>query len=333
MTKTNADFPKLLQAFFTDRLMRQRDASPHTIASYRDTFRLFLGFAQKRLKKAPSEIEIEDLDTPFIGAFLEHLEKDRGNSARSRNVRLAAIHSFFGYVSLHEPSHGALAQRILAIPSKKYKQRQIEFLTQSEVEALLEAPDQNTWAGRRDRTLMLVAVQTGIRVSELTNLCCKDIVLGNGAHLRCTGKGRKERCIPLRNEVQAALKAWLRERDADLSEPLFPNARNGRLSRDGVQYILNKHAATASQRYPSLKKKRISPHVLRHSTAMDLLQHGVDRTVIALWLGHESIDTTQVYLHADLKLKEKALAKTNPLKGRVGRYRPDDQLLDFLKNL
>jgi integrase/recombinase XerD len=331
--KTNADFPKLLQAFFTDRLMHQRNASQNTIASYRDTFRLFLGFAQQRLKKAPSEIGIEDLDTPFIGAFLDHLEKDRGNSARSRNVRLAAIHSFFQYVSLHEPCHGALAQRILAIPSKKYKQRQIEFLTRSEVEALLEAPDQNTWAGRRDRTLMLVAAQTGIRVSELTNLCCKDIVLGNGAHLRCTGKGRKERCVPLRNEAEASLKAWLCERDADLSEPLFPNARNGRLSRDGVQYILSKHAATASQRYPSLKKKRISPHVLRHSTAMDLLQHGVDRTVIALWLGHESIDTTQVYLHADLKLKEKALAKTNPLKGRFGRYRPDDQLLDFLKNL
>ena len=333
MIKTNADFPKLLQAFFTDRLIRQRDASQNTIASYRDAFRLFLGFAQQRLKKAPSEIEIEDLDTPFIGAFLDHLEKDRGNSARSRNVRLAAIHSFFRYVALHEPSHGALAQRILAIPSKKYKQRQIEFLTRSEVEALLEAPDQNTWAGRRDRTLMLVVVQTGIRVSELTNLSCKDIVLGNGAHLRCTGKGRKERCVPLRKEAQAALKAWLLERDADLSEPLFPNARNGRLSRDGVQYILSKHAATGSQRYPSLKKKRISPHVLRHSTAMDLLQHGVDRTVIALWLGHESIDTTQVYFHADLKLKEKALAKTNPLKGRFSRYRPDDQLLDFLKNL
>ncbi|MCK4488286.1 MAG: site-specific integrase, partial [Desulfobacterales bacterium] len=258
--KTNADFPRLLQAFFTDRLMRQRKASQHTIASYRDTFRLLLGFAQQRLKKVPSKLAIEDLDAPFIGAFLDHLERGRGNNARSRNVRLAAIHSFFQYVALHEPSHSALAQRILAIPSKRYKRRQIEFLTRSEIDALLAAPDRDTWTGRRDRALMLVTVQTGLRVSELTGLCCQDIVLGAGAHVRCTGKGRKERCTPLRKEAVATLRAWLRERNADPSDPLFPNARGGPLSPDGVQYLLDKHIATASQQCPSLKKKRVSPH-------------------------------------------------------------------------
>jgi len=333
MMKTNTEFPKVLQAFFTDRLMHQRRASPHTIASYRDTFRLLLGFAKQRLKKAPSNLGIEDLDTPFIGAFLDHLEKDRGNSARSRNVRLAAIHSFFRYVALQEPSHSALAQRILAIPSKRYKRIQIEFLARSEIDALLAAPDQNTWSGRRDRALMLVMVQTGLRVSELIALRCQDIVLGTGAHVRCTGKGRKERCTPLRKEVVATLRAWLRERNADPSEPLFPNARGGPLSSDGVQYLLNKHIATACQQCPSLKKKKVSPHVLRHTAAMDLLQHGVDRSVIALWLGHESVETTQIYMHANLELKEKALAKTVPLNVRPGRYRPDDQLLAFLQSL
>ena len=268
MTKTNADFPKLLQAFFTDRLLRQRNASQNTIASYRDTFRLLLGFATQLLKKAPSNLAIEDLDTPFIGAFLEHLEKDRGNSARSRNVRLAAIHSFFRYIALQEPSHSALAQRILAIPSKRYKRRQIEFLTRPEIDALLAAPDQNTWAGRRDRALMLVMVQTGLRVSELIALRCLDIVLDTGAHVRCTGKGRKERCTPLRKEAVATLRAWLRERNADSSEPLFPNARGGPLSSDGVQYLLNKHIATSSQQCTSLKKKKVSPHVLRHTAVI-----------------------------------------------------------------
>jgi site-specific recombinase XerD len=331
--KITAGFPALLQAFFTDRLMRQRKASPHTIASHRDAFRLLLGFAQQRLNKVPSKLAIEDLDTPFIGAFLDHLENDRGNSARSRNVRLAAIHSFFRFVALEEPSHSALAQRVLAIPTKRYTQRQIEFLTRSEVDALLAAPDRDTWAGRRDWTLILVAVQTGLRVSELTGLCCKDITVGTGAHLRCTGKGRKERCVPLRKEAVNALRAWLREQDAHPEEPLFPNARGGHLSSDGVQYLLAKHAAVARKQCPSLKKKRVSPHVLRHTTAMDLLQHGVDRSVIALWLGHETVDTTQMYIHANLQLKEKALAKTSQLHVSIGRYRPDDQLLAFLQSL
>ncbi len=331
--RINAEFPELLQAFFTDRLINQRKASQHTISSYRDTFRLFLGFAAQKLKKVPSKVYFEDLDTTFIGAFLDYLEKDRNNSARSRNVRLAAIHSFFNYVAINEPCHGALAQRILAIPGKRYKRKQVVFLSRCEVNALLEAPDLETWTGRRDRALLLVMVQTGLRVSELTALRCQDIVLGPGSHVRCTGKGRKERCTPLRKETVATLRAWLSKRNVDPSEPLFPNIRGGFLSSDGVQYLLNKHRATASQQCLSLKKKKVSPHVLRHTAAMDLLQHGVGSSVIALWLGHESVETTQIYIHADLELKEKALAKTTPLNLKSGRYRPDDHLLTFLQSL
>jgi site-specific recombinase XerD len=331
--KTDADFPSVLQAFFTDRLLHQRQASPHTIASYRDTFRLFLGFAEKCLKKAPSALRIKDLDTLLIGAFLDHLEKERGNKARSRNVRLAALHSFFRYVALHEPDMSAVAQRILAIPAKRYHRKQIQFLTRSEIDALIAVPDQNTWAGRRDRTLMLVAVQTGLRLSELIGLRCEDVVFGVGAHVKCTGKGRKERCTPLRRETTAALRAWLLERNGRPGDPVFPNGRGRVLSSDGVEYILAKHVATAGQRCPGLQKKRITPHVLRHTAAMELLQSGVDRSVIALWLGHESMETTQIYLHADLELKERALAKTSPLGAPTRRYRPDDKLLAFLKSL
>jgi site-specific recombinase XerD len=322
--KTNGDFPFLLQAFFSDRLMRQRQASAHTIASYRDTFRMLLVFAEQRLKKPPSTLRLEDLDTPFIGAFLDHLEKERGNSARSRNVRLAAIHSFFRYVALHDPLHGALAQRVLAMPIKRYHRKQIQFLTRPEIDALMAAPDQNTWAGRRDQTLLLVAVQTGFRVSELIGLRCENVTLGTGAHLRCTGKGRKERCTPLRRETAAALRAWLLERNGQSKDPVFPSARGHALSPDGVAYVLAKYVRIARQQCSSLEKKRVTPHVLRHTAAMELLQSGVDRSVIALWLGHESMETTQMYLHADLELKEQALAKTSPFGIKMRRYRPDD---------
>jgi site-specific recombinase XerD len=331
--KTENEFPALLEAFFTDRLCHQRQASPHTIASYRDTFCLLLGFAKEHLKKEPSALTITDLDTPFLGAFLDHLEQERGNTARSRNVRLAALHSFFRYVALHKPEMSALAQRVLAMPSKRYHRTQIHFLTRPEIEALLAVPDQKRWAGRRDRALLLVAVQTGLRVSELTGLCCQDVVLGTGAHLRCTGKGRKERCTPLRREAAATLQAWLRERNGRPSDPLFPNARGRALSPEGVEYLLAKHMEAARETCPSLEKKRVTPHVLRHTVAMELLQNGVDRSVIALWLGHESMETTQMYLHADLELKEKALAKAAPLGIKIRRYRPDDKLLAFLKGL
>ena len=330
---TLANFPGLLEAFFTDRLMRQRQASPHTIASYRDTFRLLLEFVSLRLKKAPSAFLLDDLDAPLIGAFLDHLERERGISARSRNVRLAAIHSFFKYAAFHQPAHSALIQRVLAMPSKRYDKSAIEFLSRSEIDALVAAADQQTWIGRRDRALLLLAVQSGLRVSELVGLRCQDVVLGSGAHVRCQGKGRKERCTPLRKETVTLLRAWLHEQNGPPANPLFPNVRGGQLSRDAVEDLLAKHVRTASLRCASLKQKRVSPHVLRHTAAMDLLQHGVDRSVIALWLGHESVETTQMYLHANLQLKEAALARTAPLNVRAGRYRPGDRLLAFLKSL
>jgi integrase/recombinase XerD len=329
----SGDLSRLLQTFFTDRMMHQRRASPHTIASYRDTFRLLLGFAQQHIKKAPTELAITDLDAPFVSAFLNHIEKDRGVTPRSRNVRLAAIHSFFRYVALEEPSHSAVTQRVLAMPGKRYTRRQVEFLSGSEVDAFLAAPDRTKWTGRRDHALLLLAVQTGLRCSELTALRLEDAVLGSGAHVRCQGKGRKERCTPLRKDTVAVLRAWIRERGNDETAPLFPSARGGHLGRDGVQDIVTKHVAIARHRCPSLTTKRVTPHVLRHSAAMTLLQHGVDRTVIALWLGHESVETTQIYLDANLKMKEEALAKVGGLKARLRRFRPDDGLLAFLKGL
>ena len=331
--KTCRQFPELLQTFFTDRLIHQRQASPHTVESYRDTFRLLVKFAHQRLAKEPSRLMIEDLDALFIGKFLNHLEKDRGIHARSRNVRLAAIHSFFRYVALNEPVHMTVAQRVLALPTKRFDRRPIDYLTHSEVDALLSAPNQTTWGGRRDYTLLLTATQTGLRVSELIGLRSEDIALGVGAHVRCQGKGRKERSTPLRKEAVHALRRWIRERASDPSEPLFPNARGGRLSRDGVAYIINKHIAKARQKCPTLRKKRISAHVLRHTLAMELLHHGIDRSVIALWLGHESVETVQIYIHADMTMKEQVLAKTTPGKTRLARYRPDDHLLTFLKSL
>ncbi len=330
---TATTFAVLLENFFTDRLMQQRKASPHTIASYRDTFRLLLQYTQSHLNKAPSDLVMADLDTHFVAAFLNHLEEERGNSARSRNVRLAAIHAFFRYVALHEPCYCALAQQVLSIPTKRYTQRPIAFLTHPEVEALLVAPDPSTWIGLRDRTLLLFAVQTGLRASELIGLRVQDIVFGTGAHVRCVGKGRKERCTPLRKDTVAALRCWLQVWNAQAGDTLFPNARGRTLSHDGLAFLLTRHLATARQHCASLKRKQVTPHVLRHTAAMRLLEHGVDHTVIALWLGHESVETTYVYLHADLKLKEKALATTTPSKMPVVRYRADDQLLAFLNSL
>jgi len=331
--ETSPGFPALLQAFFTERLMSQRRASATTIASYRDAFCLLFRFVEQRLNKPPSNITMEDLAAPLIGSFLDWLEKERGNSIRSRNARLAAIHSFFKYAAWRDPSHSALIQRVLAIPGKRSDRKPVEYLTRDEVDALLAAPDESTWAGRRDKTLLLVAVQTGLRVSELIGLNHEDVVLSNGAHVRCKGKGRKERSTPLRKEVTRALSAWLQENSNESTRPLFPNARGVRLTRNGVSYLLSSHAKTAQTECPSLNKKRVTPHVLRHTTAMDLLQQGVDRSVIALWLGHETMETVQLYIHANLKIKEEALARTAPLDVIPGRYRPDDELLAFLKNL
>jgi len=332
MTTTLA-FPTLLETFFTDRLVRQKRASPHTIASYRDTFSLLLRLTQQRLGKAPSALALDDLDAPFISAFLDDLEHTRGTSARSRNVRLAAMHSFFQYAALLAPSHGGLIQRVLAIPSKRYDRTPIAFLTGAEIDVLLAVPDQQTWAGRRDRTLMLVAVQTGLRVSALTGLCWQDVSFGTGAHVSGEGKSRKTRCTPLRKDAITALRAWQHELQSPPQDPVFPSARGRRLSRDSVAYRLAQHMGAARHQCPSLEGKRVSPHVLRHSAAMALLHSGVDSAVIAMWLGHESIDTIQMSLHASLALKQQALDKTTPVNGNPGRYQPDDHLLAFLKGL
>jgi len=323
----------LLERFFTQRLMQQRQASLHTISSYRDTFRLFLTFTQQRLHTPPSRLEFEAIDAPLIVAFLDHLEKGRGLSVRSRNLRLTAIHSFFRYAAFEAPTHSAQIQRVLAIPSKRFTRTLVHFLTRPEVEALLAAPDRRTWFGRRDHAFLLVAVQTGLRLSEMTGLTREDLTLGTGAHVHVIGKGRKERCTPLAKPTVAVLKTWLHEPPRGDGQVLFPNARGGRLSADGVHYLLVRHCTAASKVCPSLKDKRVTVHVLRHTMALDLLQAGVDRSVIALWLGHESVETTQIYLEATLAMKEQALAKTTPLNGRPGRYRPGDQLLGFLNGL
>lgn len=323
----------LLERFFTQRLMQQRQASPHTISSYRDSFRQFLQFAAARVQQAPSRLRLADLDAPLIGAFLEHLERQRGVSVRSRNLRLTAVHSFFRYAAFEAPAHAAQIQRVLAIPSKRFPRRLVAFLTRPEVEALLAVPDLRTWAGRRDHAFMLLAVQTGLRVSELTGLTRADLCLGTGAHVRVVGKGRKERCTPLAKPTRAVLQAWLREPPRGDGTVLFPSAQGTRLSIHGVQYLLNKHRRAAATRCPSLHEKRVTVHRLRHTMAMDLLQAGVDRSVIALWLGHESVETTQIYLEATLAMKEAALAKTAPPHGRLRRYQPGDQLLGFLKSL
>lgn len=327
------DFAALLQSYFTDRLYRQRQASPHTISGYRDTFRLLLRFATEQLHTAPTKLKLESLDSPFIGRFLDHLEQERGCTARTRNARLGAIRSFFRYVAMNEPSHALLCQRVLAMPNKRHERKTIAFLTRPEMDALVTAPDRSRWAGRRDSALLLLAVQTGLRLSELTQLNCQDVHLESGAHVRCDGKGRKERCTPLRPDAVRMLGAWLRERKGRPEEPLFPSIRAGRLSSDAVQLLVSKHTATAGARCPSLQRKKVTPHVLRHTAAMDLLQHGVDRTVLALWLGHESEETTQIYIHADMRLKERALSRTDPLKATPRRYKPTDALLAFLESL
>ena len=332
-TTTSTSLAPLLERFFTQRLRQQRQVSPHTISSYRDTFRLFLTFTQQRLHTPPSRLKFEEIDTPLIVAFLDHLEKHRGLSVRSRNLRLTAIHSFFRYAAFEAPAHAAQIQRVLAIPSKRFTRTLVHFLTRPEVEVLLAAPDQRTWFGRRDHAFLLVAVQTGLRLSEMTGLTRDDVTLGTGAHVRVIGKGRKERCTPLAKPTVAVLKAWLREPPRGDGQVLFPNARGTRLSADGVYYLLVRHHAAASKVCPSLKDKRVTVHVLRHTMALDLLQAGVDRSVIALWLGHESVETTQIYLEATLAMKEQALAKTTGLNGRPGRYRPGDRLLGFLNSL
>ncbi len=287
-----------LQAFFTDRLIRQRHASPETIAAYRDTWRLLLAYATAHTGRQPARLDIADLDAALIGDFLDHLERDRGNSARTRNARLAAIHSLFGYAALQHPEHAGQISRVLAIPPKKFDRALVTWLTEPEVEALLAAPDTATRAGRRDHAMIALAAQTGLRISEPTGLTCGDVHLGTGPHVSCHGKGRKQRITPLTRNTVAVLRAWMTERAGQPGQPLFPSRSGGRLSRDAVEKRLARHVAAAEEYCPSLKAKTVTMHVLRHTCAMNLLQAGTDVAVIALWLGHEQAETAQIYLNS-----------------------------------
>lgn len=327
------NFPSLLQRFFTDRLLRQLDASRHTVAAYRDAFRLLLRFAAEHLGRKPSELRLEDFDVSFLEKFLDHLEDERRNCPRTRNNRLSALQSFFQYVAFSEPALALHCQRLLAIPAKRYERGPVEFLTEEETKALVAAPNTSTWIGRRDRVLLLVASQTGLRNSEMTSLRCQDVEFGTGAHVCCLGKGRKMRCTPLRQDVAAALKEWLSERGGGPQDPVFPSSRGTRLSADAFQRLVARHAAAARKSCPSLTGKTVTPHTLRHSAAMDLLRRRVDLSVIALWLGHESTETTQIYLHADMQLKEQALAHATAGGLAPDRYLPKDPLLTFLESL
>ena len=314
-------------------MIEQRQASPHTIAAYAQTFRLLMAYAKKRLGSSPSKLSLTALNAPFIADFLDDLESGRSTGVRSRNARLASLRSFYHYAALEAPQHSELIQRVLAIPYKRLTRRLVSYLTRPEVDALLMSVDKSTWVGRRNHAMLLVTVQTGLRLSEITGLLQKDAVLASGSYVRCVGKGRKERCTPLTKPAVAVLKAWVKEQGDTPSLHLFPNSSGGRLSADAVQHVVKKHVKAARLTCPSLRSKRVTPHVLRHTAAMELLQAGVDRALIAIWLGHESLDTTQIYLDADLQLKEAILEKMNPQQSKPGRYRPDDQLMTYLKSL
>ncbi|MHB1309726.1 MAG: tyrosine-type recombinase/integrase [Limisphaerales bacterium] len=331
--KPAPDFSPLCQSFFSKRLILQRKASPHTISAYAQTFRLLTAYAQKRLGTPPSQLSMAQLDAPFLAAFLDDLESTRSNSARSRNARLASLRAFYHYAAFEAPQHAGLIQRVLAIPYKRLTRRLVSYLTRTEVEAVLGSIDKSSWVGRRNYAMLLLAVQTGLRLSEITGLRQKDVALGHGAHVRCEGKGRKERCTPLAKPTVGILKAWVKQQGGEESSFLFPSSNGGRLSADAVQHALATHVTAAQCKCPSLAKKRVTPHVLRHTAAMELLQAGVDRALIAIWLGHESLDTTQIYLDADLQLKRTVLDKITPIQNRPGRYRPDDKLLSYLKGL
>jgi integrase/recombinase XerD len=326
-------FAPTIETFFTERLMTQRQASPRTIAAYRDTLRMLLVFAHQRTGKTPSRLDVADVDAALIGAFLTHLEQDRHNTARTRNTRLAAIHSLFRYAAFRHPEHARSIQLVLAIPSKRHDQKDVDYLQPAEVDALLAAPDRDTWIGRRDHALLVLMIQTGVRVGELTRLTWGDLQLGTGAHIHCIGKGRKERATPLTSQTVAILRVWRKEHTGETTDPLFPTRQGRALSADAVQWLVAKHAKTAAAACPSIAAKAVSPHVLRHSCAMNFLHAKVDIAVIALWLGHESTQTTQIYLHADMALKEQALARTTPPNTKPGRYRPPDELLAFLEGL
>lgn len=322
-----------LQAFFTDRLTTQKDASPRTIAAYRDTMKLLLRFAAEKTGKQPSKLQFSDLDAPLIGAFLYHLEHERGNVVKTRNARLAAIHSLYRYAALRHPEDIGTIGRVIEIPPKRHLRTTICYLDQDEITALLRAPDRDTWLGRRDHALLLVAIQTGLRVSELASLRIGDVSLDTGAHCRVVGKGRKTRSAPFTAETVAVLRVWLSERQGEGTDALFPTRCGGPLTPKAIAWLLDKYTATASKDCSSLHGKRVTPHVLRHTNAMLLRARDVDILTIALWLGHESTKSTEIYLHADNRLKQQAIERTTPTGTPPGRYKPADPVLAFLDGL
>jgi len=324
----------ILEAFFTDRLMTQRAASPHTIASYRDTFRLLLGHIRDQHGTQPARLDLADLDAPVIGGFLTWLETARGNSAATRNNRLAAIHSLFRYAALKAPEHAALISRVLDIQAKRTATTIVSYLQPAELDALLAGPDRSAWHGRRHHALLVFAAQTGLRDSEITALTIADLHPGAGPHVYCHGKGRKDRCTPLTSHTLQVLTAWLSaRRDAASTAPLFCTRSGAPMSADAITRLIAKHARAAAGQCPTITGKNVTPHTLRHTAAMTLLHAGVDITVIALWLGHSSPASTRVYLHADMALKENAIARTSPPDTQPGRYQAPDSLLAFLGQL
>jgi integrase/recombinase XerD len=332
-TASPPPFPLLVQQYFCQRLIAQRNASQRTVSSYRDTFRLLLGFAENRLHKIPTALALTDLDAPFVLEFLDHLEHDRGNTPRTRNARLTTIRSFMKYASHQDPTALPVIQRVLAIPSKRFDRPMVGFLSREEIDAVLAAPDRSTWSGQRDHVLFATMYNTGARVSEVIAMRRMDLALDRSPAVRLHGKGRKERVVPLWQATADALRTWLTRLPDQTHQPVFPNARGARMSRSGAEDRLDAAVRAAAKGCPSLRGRDVSPHMLRHSTAMHLLQSGVDITVIALWLGHESPATTHLYVEADLQMKERALAMVPPANVKTGRYRPDDRLLAFLQAL
>jgi integrase len=323
-----------LEAFLTERLTTQRGASPNTVASYRDTFRLLIRFAADRKGKRPCDLDFVDLDATLVGAFLEHLEVVRGNSVRTRNNRLSAIHSLFAYAAFRHPEHAETIQRVLAIPVKLFERKLVTYLGDDEVDALLGACDLGTWTGRRDQALLDLAVEAGLRISELAALRCSDVTLGRGANLHVTGKGRKERRVPLGRGIVGVLRAWMRETGGNAADPLFPTTTGDHMSRDAIERRVTLHLHHAAARCPSLERKPVTTHSLRHTCAMRLRAKAVPIEIIALILGHEDIATTYAfYLHADMRAAEQAIALVAPPKTKPGRYRAPDPLLAFLEGL
>ena len=332
--KLPPSFAALVQAYFAEYLTQQRALSPQTIAAYRDGFVLFLGFAESRLGKSPATMALADVTPELIMAFLDHLERQRHNSVRSRNARLAALRSFLKFAAHRDVASLQVIERALGVPVKRFERPMFGYLSREEMLAVIGAPD-DSWLSQRDHVLFLLMYNTGARVSEIIGVKVGDVVLDdNAACVHLHGKGRKQRSVPLWRSTVKAVRAWLRlNSQFDAASALLPNRNGNAMTRSNVTKRLMLAARTAATQYPRLTKQRVSPHTIRHTTAMHLLQAGVDISVIALWLGHESPVTTHHYVEADLTMKERALAKLHEPDVKIQRYRAPDSLLDFLKTL